>query len=67
VRERRAFCVAMPPVVPNGDAFVAEVVPQNPMVGCDNHAARHVRVVVYQLLPSRVVCTASRWLKRRRR
>ena len=55
MRKRRAFCVGVPNVVPQGVAFVAEVVPHNPKVARSGHGARHVRVVLSRLLPSRVV------------
>jgi hypothetical protein len=42
-------------MVPQRGTFVADVVPHNPKVGSDNHAARCRRVAVSRLLPSRVV------------
>ena len=42
-------------VVPQRGGFVAGVVPYNPKVVRSRHGARHVRVVVSRLLPSRVV------------
>jgi hypothetical protein len=45
----------VPKMVPQRGAFVADVVPYNPKVVRSGHGARHVRVVVSRLLPSRVV------------
>jgi hypothetical protein len=42
-------------MVPQLGDFVAGVVPHNPKVVRSAHGARHVRVVVSRLLPSRVV------------
>ncbi len=45
----------VPKMVPYVVDLVVDVVPYNPMVVRSGHAARHVRVVVSRLLPSRVV------------
>ncbi len=55
MREHRACVRVVPKMVPQSGGFVADVVPYNPKVACDGHAARHVRVVMSRLLPSRVV------------
>jgi hypothetical protein len=55
VRKHRARVRVVPKVVPQRGVFVAGVVPHNPKVGSDNHAARRLRVVASRLLPSRVV------------
>ena len=45
----------VPKMVPILRIRVVSVVPHNPKVACFRHGARHVRVVLYRLLPSRVV------------
>jgi hypothetical protein len=45
----------VPKMVPTSRIRVVRVVPYNPKVARSRHGARHVRVVVSRLLPSRVV------------
>jgi len=45
----------VPKMVASRAAFVVGVVPYDPKVTRSGHGARHVRVVVSHLLPSRVV------------
>jgi len=50
-----AFLHMVPKMVPQRGGFVAGVVRYNPKVVRSGQRARHVRVAVYRLLPSRVV------------
>jgi hypothetical protein len=45
----------VPKMVPTSRIRVVSTVPHNPKVARFRHGARHVRVVVSRLLPSRVV------------